>query len=374
MMWPKEKTAFVVIHGIGGHEPFQTLDTFVRGFWEVLKKHNDPLKIRWQHRLLRHQEWIENYVSLTAEGKPALDFYEYYWDCYMVHKIVIDDVLDWLNRASAGAKSFYKKMEEVAKRHDQAGIDLFRDGEFSIGAYLIVLGWLGRILRLFSLMHVPKAAWIVKPMLKFVSKFIVGLLGDIVIYTWTDARSKNYETRQKVLGGAVEQLKLLLKNSDYQRIIVVGHSLGSIIAYDALNRIAHEMSVGGGTLHSESHKLVGLVTLGSPLDKIAFFFRERARDEQFVRRQILFHFHGLKRIGLPGDEEPVPIGNPVGPHLNEMQWLNFYHLRDLVSGHLDAYEVDRNIPCEVRVTSSLEAHTCYWEHMQMYEDIAAEFF
>lgn len=54
--------------------------------------------------------------------------------------------------------------------------------------------------------------------------------------------------------------------------------------------------------------------------------------------------------------------------------LNFYHLQDPVSGHLDAYAVDRNILCDIKVKGSAEAHSAYWAVDAMYEAIGAKFF
>jgi len=373
-MWPEKNTAFVVIHGAGPHRPFQTLDSFVRGFWEVLKEQNQASKIRWKHKLQRHKDWIENYISLAPKGKPTLDFYEYYWDCYMVHEVTIEDVFDWLNKASAGARRFYAKMPELATEYEELGVDLFKDGEFKSGGYLILLGWLGRVLRVLPLLRIPIADSLIKPLLSVASKVIVDLLGDVVIYTTADVRSRNYEIRQKVLRGAVEELRLLLENNYYEQIIVVGHSLGSVIAYDALNRITHDMNAKGGISPELAPKIVGLVTFGSPLDKIAFFFQEHTADEEYVRRQILAHFHGFKSLPLPGDQKPISIENPIQPYLDGARWLNFYHLQDPISGPLDAYRVDRNICCEKEVQRPDEAHSCYWTCDQMYRDIAAEFF
>ncbi len=282
-MWPKENTAFVVIHGAGSHKPFMTLDSFVRGFWEVLKEQKPDLKVDWKHKLQRHKDWIENYISLKPTGKKAiLDFYEYYWDCYMVHRIRIEEVINWLIDTSKNARKFYKKtkgvdykMQKRLQQYEDSGVDLFKDGEFKTGGYLILLGWIGRILRLLPLKRDSKVIWFIKPIIKWASKYIVDFIGDAVIYTNSDVRSEHYAIRQKVLHGAVEELKLLLENEYYKQIIVVGHSLGSVIAYDALNRITHDINVKGGISPDKAQKkIIGIVTFGSPLDKIAFFFQE----------------------------------------------------------------------------------------------------
>ena len=369
-MWPKKNTAFVVIHGAGPHDPFETLDAFVRGFWDVVEGQNQGSAIRWHHKLQRHKGWIENYISLAVEGRPALDFYEYYWDSYMDHNIDLAGVLDWLDSASEGAEKFYQDRPKLVKKYEELGVELFKDGDFKFGSYLILLGRLGRVLR-----AVPVFIRIVEIIPGLAAKIVKGAFGDVVIYTESDFRSRNYVIRQRVLGGAVEELRLLLENDDYERIVVVGHSLGSLIAYDALNRINHDMNVAGGIDPNLATKIVGLVTFGSPLDKIAFFFREGTPEEAFARRQLLAHFHGFKSLGLSEVHEPVPIDNPIEPLLDKARWLNFYHPKDQVAGPLDAYDVDRNILCdEKKVRSSAQAHEIYWEYDPMYEDIAEEFF
>lgn len=387
-MWPKKNTAFVVIHGAGAHRPFGVLDKFVRGFWNVLQDANQDLDIRWRHKLQRHGRlatlgrepgttWIENYVSLAPTGKPALDFYEYYWDCYMDHEIGLTDVIQWCSGISAGAKKFYHDHKELARKHEESGSGLFKDGEFKVGGYFILLGPAGRLLRSLrrlGIARVPVLSSVITLLLSRLLKSIVDLMGDLVIYAQCDARSRNYAIRQKVVGGAVEELGLLLERDDYEQIIVAGHSLGSLIAYDALNRIILDMNAEGGIEPYKGQKIVGLVTFGSPLDKAAFFFREHTRAEEYVRRQTLAHLHGFKSRTLPGDQVPISIDDPIKHHLNQAQWLNFYHLKDPVSGHLDAYEVDENILCDVEVRGSGEAHAVYWFYDQMYEIISDRFF
>jgi pimeloyl-ACP methyl ester carboxylesterase len=200
------------------------------------------------------------------------------------------------------------------------------------------------------------------------------VMGDIVIYTTADVRSNSYAIRQRLLGGAVETLKLLLERDEYDQIIIVGHSLGTLIAYDALNRIILDMNVEGGVHPRNARKLAGFVTFGSPLDKVAFFFREHMPADAYVRRQILAHLHGLKSRPFPGDRNIVDIDNPIQPHMKQLCWLNFYHERDPVSGHLDAYDVDQNILCAAHVKQASKAHVIYWIHDPMYEAIGDRFF
>jgi len=376
-MWPKQNTAFVVIHGAGSHRPFEALDWFVRGFRKVLLGSNPDLDAWWRHKLQRHEDWIEHYVSLAPEGRPKLDFYEYYWDLHVDHEVDLREVTKWLDQVSDSAKRFYGKQPELAREHEQKGVDLFKDGDFKVGGYFVPLGWVGRLLRSLQrigLARIPVLSTIVRLFLNRASRFMAEMMGDVVIYTGADVRSRSYGIRQRVLTGAVEELMLLLKRDDYEQIVVVGHSLGSLIAYDAFNRIIRDVNAAGGLRLEQAQKLVGLVTFGSPLDKVAFYFREHSPDEAYVRRQILAQLHGFRSRAWPGDQKIINIDNPMQSHLDKVRWLNFYHLQDPVSGHLDAYDVDRNILCEEKVDGPAEAHRVYWDYDRMYEEISAEFF
>jgi pimeloyl-ACP methyl ester carboxylesterase len=376
-MWPKRNTAFVIIHGSGSHRPFEALDKFARGFWNVLRDSNPALECSWQHRLLRRRDWVEHYVSLAPEGQPKLDLFEYYWDCYVDRQIGLRHVIEWLEQVSNSAKRFYATRPELALAHQKKGSDLFQDGDFKVGGYFIHFGWVGRTLRWLQrvgIARIPIVSTVIAVLLQHLSSQMADLMGDAVVYTTADARSKNYAIRQRMLDGAVEEVGLLSERDDYDQIILVGHSLGSLIAYDALNRIIEDMNTGNGIRPQHAHKLVGLVTFGSPLDKVAFFFRDHTRADEFVRRQILAHQHGFRRRPFPGEENLISIDSPMKHRLNGTRWLNFYHLEDPVSGHLDAYDVNENILCDAPVKGAMEAHRVYWTYDAMFQTIGARFF
>lgn len=371
-MWPSKNTAFIVIHGVGDHRPFVNMDNFARGFWKMLQREdpNTCAKVSWHHGLLRHENWIENYVSLTADGLPSLQFYEYYWNCYIVRQITSGELIKWLDQVSRGARKFYEDNPEIAAKHREKGVPLFKDDDLKYLNYLYPilanfrwLKWLGPLL-----LYVPTIGPVVKALSPAISGWLRGFMQDTVIYTSSDVRSQNYAIRQQILNGAVEEIKLLLNHTDCQ-IILAGHSLGSVIAYDALNRINLDMNVYGGLDPKLSARIKGLVTFGSPLDKIYFLFREPTSRERYVQRKVLSHFHGYKSLEKD-DDQPVRISSPIKPLLDDSAWLNFYHLKDLVSGHLDAYRVTDNIECK----HEKDYHGGYWGSEDMHSAIARCFF
>ncbi len=373
--------------------------------------------------------WVESYIRLSLPGNGGyIDFYEYFWDIYMVHKVSLNEAIQLLVKASKGAQRFYKEHPEMlneAMDLDEMGLgEYFRRRKFGRGAvefrpagYLQLLRPSSRLPSFFfiaflkTLPYFPFVIkvidWLTKTQLPivnqmlrafvvFIDKFAQNFVGDLVGYLDIDPRSKNYDTRQKIQNGALEELCELMKakdkdgNDQYEQIIVAGHSLGSVIAYDALNRTIQQTNAGG-IPKDEVRKVVGLVTFGSPLDKVTLFFREHIEKNKEVQRQILANLHGFRTLPLVEGEPNINIGTPMQFNLDKTRWLNFYHLRDLASGRLDLYDLEKqpfhhpesqgNIRIDANVPMAA-AHSCYWgKHQgenkgtnQMYESIIKEFF
>ena len=219
--------------------------------------------------------------------------------------------------------------------------------------------------------------------------------GDLVRYLDLDPRSENFETRSRIINGAFDELRELIYDEDYDRIIIAGHSLGSVIAHDALNRVIQSMNAGVLD-EKKAAKIIGLVTFGSPLDKIALFFREHVDSSREVQRQVLSDLHGFRARPIEAKPDTnrqihFKMSSPIKNPMNNIRWLNFHHKKDLVSGRLDLYlldgqkfqhlKPDGNILIKKDVPR-LAAHGCYWgSHLgekkgtdQMQKTIVAEFF
>jgi hypothetical protein len=123
-----------------------------------------------------------------------------------------------------------------------------------------------------------------------------------------------------------------------QRVILLGHSFGSVIAYDALWELAHE-------LHDQ-RQVEWFVTLGSPLTM------------KFMRRRIL------------GADQAVANRYPT----NIRQWFNFAALGEVTAldtrlgdcfaemralGLVDSIEDDLTILNQYREPDGLNVHKCY---------------
>ncbi|UCD09431.1 MAG: hypothetical protein JSU79_01965 [Dehalococcoidales bacterium] len=428
-----KKTAILIIHGVGHYPRFQAIQYFASGFLEAYKS-KDP-NVKKQHQLKKRAKRVQHCFTLhSAKNNETIDIYEYFWDVHMVHKVLLNEGWDLLVKASKNAKKYYDENkltpEAVAKLTDMEKLSLdkspyfrkkkFKNAgkyEFVRNGYLRLVGgatvWIIKIvpyikpvisgLEYLSELNIPvfspayKAVstgvkWLLKT---FQNKIEEYFLGDVVRYLDMDPRSMYYQTRQTIINGAVDELCSLIEpDEEYEQVIVAGHSLGSVIAYDTLNRIVLQSSAGMIS-NVNTEKIKGLITFGSPLDKIAFFFREYVDDTKQIQRKMIEDTHSFRAVSLldtdPGIQNPNPFY--VLPNLI---WLNFYHLNDLVSGKLDLYDlsavpgqkagtVDKegNLNGNIRIEKDVKkskAHGCYWgaKHDsgtgEMQETIIKEFF
>jgi pimeloyl-ACP methyl ester carboxylesterase len=140
----------------------------------------------------------------------------------------------------------------------------------------------------------------------------------------------------------------------YEKVVVVGHSLGSVIAYDALNRLILEDIDSNGGLHVAERTALFL-TFGSPLDKTAFIFGAQGHDTTEARE------------ALAAAVQPLIQAYRYRPG----KWINIYSPWDIISGSLDLYDLPTTAPAvkdpkavcnqsDPDATTLLMAHTEYW--------------
>ena len=209
-----------------------------------------------------------------------------------------------------------------------------------------------------------------------VSYALTAYVADVAVYVNTDAKSQDYDARSAILKGSTAALKMLLASGTYDRVILAGHSLGSVIAYDTINGLLAERNAQPGQpwdtpvpyLSLEQlQKLKGLVTFGSPLDKVFYFFRQHVKRDQAIRAQILSMLYSFRR---------APSGRAYGQFEfnyafrqldgdDPLVWLNAWASMDPVSGELKFYLPDdqREFPYALPVL----AHLSYWGDPNFYE-------
>jgi len=222
---------------------------------------------------------------------------------------------------------------------------------------------------------------------KVLQLFLANFVGDVAVYVNVDAKAKNYAVRRTILNGAAAAITRILKDDErgYQQVIVAGHSLGSVIAYDSLNELMNRCQQGGardraiyatpdqvlGTqpAHASIHradldKIKGLVTFGSPLDKVHYFFREYVPDSQSIRSQILALLRSFRTRGAGRDYGIYRLQPYMANQLSNVMWLNAWSKDDPVSGMLHFYApvIRRHFDYLIPVY----AHLSYWEDLRFY--------
>ncbi|HEX9129991.1 MAG TPA: hypothetical protein VF850_12600 [Gemmatimonadaceae bacterium] len=204
-------------------------------------------------------------------------------------------------------------------------------------------------------------AW---PLLVIASGFIrvvlVQFVGDVAIYVmpykldaFNDLRKEIKDVVYKV-AHAVYALKDKSGKLVYDRVIVLGHSLGSVIAYDGLNRLILE---DGAAAPDQVLNVVNrtplFLTFGSPLNKTAFIFGAQGHGTTEARES------------LAASVQPLIQDYKFRPD----QWINIYSPWDIISGYLDLYDLPDstsskkvNNLADPEATTLLMAHTEYWNN------------
>jgi hypothetical protein len=197
-----------------------------------------------------------------------------------------------------------------------------------------------------------------------IRQFFVEYLGDVAAYIAPHTAHKFYEIRQAIQKSSREVARAVysMKKTGstaflYDRIIVMGHSLGSVVAYDTINALMLDEATGAAIPVNSHDRTKHLITFGSPLDKTAFIFREQQQRESQVRESLAANVQPLIR----------DYRNRQG-----LTWINLWSPYDPISGHLDYYDATPSTrrppnasPVDNRKDSycniPLYAHTMYWQ-------------
>ncbi len=183
-------------------------------------------------------------------------------------------------------------------------------------------------------------------------QLLLSHVADIALYVTSDRLSSRARTRRAILDEGEKVLRDLLEQG--YEVYLAGHSLGSVVALDLLDRLARGAHRADAP---EFGRVKGLLTFGSPLDKVAFFFRQRPGEGEAVRSQLLDHLHGVRRRHAGRDYGPYTLAAADQP-FEELDWLQVHAPADLLSDNLVHYRVDRRVV--LPRFNPLTAHNSYW--------------
>jgi pimeloyl-ACP methyl ester carboxylesterase len=441
-----QRSVILIVHGVGQQPRYETSAGFAAGLQRNLEaRHGGPL--RTERILQRHGDGEDSLLRVHGGPRCTVDVVEYYYQPALQRQTQVVDVIEWLLTTVGRIRKIYRALKKGGwkppkgpdERIDlELGYGLTPKGMWlatllikAVGFLLPALRSLPSRLSAIPLLGIlgPLATPVVRGLAWWLATFvsnrldalIVDYAGDVTAYTAIDPRLRLSDVRSKILSGCQAKIDGLLdvkapggEQAFYDQVIVAGHSLGSVVAYDALSRVNAEMIAGLGAgndpdrIRQRAGRLRGLVTFGSPLDKVAFMFwpqSEEQIDRMLNERTgsatddgveaewrdrranllagMLEHYHGLRGadMGLPGRKSDVvqPQVEPLG----HVTWLNFYHPEDIIAGRLDAFENVKNLRTSNELARGQDphdhtpgfpaAHSYYWWDPRMHQFVISRF-
>jgi hypothetical protein len=222
------------------------------------------------------------------------------------------------------------------------------------------------LLRTLAWLLLVAGAWVVRTAL-------VEYVGDVAAYVqpyvldrFNDLRTKIRETVSSTVAAVYRAA--VGDTFQYESVILVGHSLGSVALYDALNQMLADDKLAATTPAGGSADTVKrtalFLTFGSPLDKTAFVFDSEPCAVE-------------TRAALAATSRPL-IEDPA---VRQFDWVNVYSPWDIISGSLDYYDPPsapavngykrvQNVR-DADATTLLLAHVEYWESARLYDLVLA---
>jgi hypothetical protein len=158
-------------------------------------------------------------------------------------------------------------------------------------------------------------------------RFLRRSISDVAAWTTYAEADKGHDERKAVLAVGRCVLQQVLLDKACHRVVVIGHSLGTSVACDTILAIARANRVrkahdGLEPLTVSLSPISHLVTLASPIDKIAYFFEQHVAGHRFAR--VLESLRGDL-----GDDPFTRTDGKLG-----VRWINFWDEADPISGPL----------------------------------------
>jgi hypothetical protein len=206
--------------------------------------------------------------------------------------------------------------------------------------------------------------WVLVAEVLFVRYFLIQYVGSVAAYIEPYKDSKFDAIRHQIQAIGLDVAKVIYGFDtttpvpEYERIIIAGHSLGSVLAYDTLNAIIN-LDQTSATPNSRRvvERTTQLITFGSPLDKTAFLFRNQSN-----------HIADPLREQMAAASQPIILDYHA--YRSSLVWTNLWSFADVISGSLGFYDADNlppNYPHHVQNIKDpaawipFAAHVQYWK-------------
>ena len=209
------RQAVVVIHGIGEQEPGTTLNNLARS--GVLSAPGGQMWVK-PDRLSDSYE-LRRLTLKASSARPTTDVFELYW-AHIIRDTTLGQIASWLKGVllrwpvPAPLRPLWFLAWGLGAVSLALAVAAARD---AIPAWLAGTAISGAAVLVWKLVVQPLA---------------IDVLGDAARYLVP--RPANIAHRQAIRSAGVNLIEKLHASGDYDRIVILGHSLGSVIAYDII--------------------------------------------------------------------------------------------------------------------------------------------
>jgi hypothetical protein len=237
-----KRQAVVIIHGIGEQRPMETLRGFVKGIKAELEAGDNAQAEKRSTVRSKPDSVGDIYETVrlsmdSARDRPITDFYEFYW-AHNMRSNQFGHMVTWVRRL------VFTGISNVPTRLKRLwwSIWVLFLVFMAVVIYFSCGGHYSALRRIIA----PLAAIFIFPLLvslagTIAKKFILNYAGDAARYFTPDPDNIGERSHIRQQGITfLQKLHTITSGSQVDRIIIVAHSLGSVVAYDLMRLLWSE--------------------------------------------------------------------------------------------------------------------------------------
>jgi hypothetical protein len=225
------KQAVLLIHGVGFQRPMRTLRGFVEAVWttdSTLRRPYVPAQVWSKPDTISESFELRRLTTAQNTHGVRTDFFEFYW-AHLLEGTTLQQVFLWLRSL------LWRNPLRIPRPLLFAWIVVWF-ALLSIAGFAVNVAlpesdrywhFSPLLSALISVLLLPILVWLLRE-----------FVGDAAVYL--DSAPANIQSRHQIRSAGVRLLEVLHRRG-YERIVIVGHSLGSVIGYDILRYAWAEM-------------------------------------------------------------------------------------------------------------------------------------
>jgi hypothetical protein len=396
----ERRVAVVVIHGIGFQQPFQTLDRVARHIVAAASAGASDAACDIAFRKFDEDDrtpkagyssdfWERSYFEVTHRPiDPAAPVYRFtlleaYWGHRRDTTVKQAQGLGWLRARLSelrGAQVYFCQRRDGNQNRIRLVDPADPEDAARLGPGDRAMGRVKRTL----LRHLLLGASLVG----LVGGRIGALLGslkdhltslvrwqDVVAYITTDPQNPLYRVRGEILDEIQERLEAIAAwaskpEAEVDAVVIVAHSLGSLILVDTINRMRQRPS--GRKALGQLEPRAQLVLIGSPVEHVLRLVLFRRDPEATFRNATV-----LARIAWRLDRRTRAVAETIGiagvdaqiddPLFRAVPMVNYHAYADPISSEITTLADVENQARDYG--DGMDGHLRYWDDPELYADV-----